>query len=212
TRSNDSTATDTWTKTPKPPAPIVFSNIARGRIAARISAAARVQWRRQTAGWVEWFVTRRFIAHASARHAFMASRRVGTRTAGEVAVARVEVRRDLLQKVDKQALKADQLGDGVAHHRERRVDRLARRARDRRVPVEVIDDGGVERLLLLEERRDRPTDAGDEAAPPSRRWRRADLPQRVERRDLLFVGAGRRVRKVRGQLLNGPVEACERLV
>ena len=68
------------------------------------------------------------------------------------------------RNIDEQALKPDQLGDRVAQHRQRAVDRRARLARDRHVAVDVIDDRGVERLLLLEQRRDGAAHAGDEAA------------------------------------------------
>ena len=77
----------------------------------------------------------------------------------------------------------------------------------------MIDKSRVERLLPLEQRRDHPTDGGDEAPAQAAAggWR-VDLPQRVERCDLMFVGRRRRMRKTGRKLLNRPIEAGERLV
>ena len=102
-------------------------------------------------------------------------------------------RRDLLQVDDQQALKADEIRHRVVEQDERRRDRLASLPRDRDVEVQMIDDRRVERLLLFEQRRDDAPDGSCEppAQSATRRCRLIDLPQRVERRDLAFVGQRR---------------------
>ena len=104
-------------------------------------------------------------------------------------------------------------GELIAQHGERAFDGLPGVTLSRGVPVDVIDDGRVERLLLLEERRDDAPNGGGEAAAPSGagRWR-DDLPQRVERDDLMFVEGRRGMRKAVRKLLNRAIEPGQRLV
>src|SRR6185436_19338603 len=73
-------------------------------------------------------------------------------------------------------------------------------------------DRRIERLLLLEERRNRPPDRRYEPASKAPRTRCVDLPERVERRDLVLVGNRRRVREVGRELLNDPIEPRQRVV
>ncbi len=72
------------------------------------------------------------------------------------------------------------------------------------VPVQVVDDGGVEDLLLLERRADQPPD--EPAQPPlersvERRWSLGQrVPRLVDRGELVLVVGRRRVRHVRHAL------------
>ena len=92
--------------------------------------------------------------------------------AGDVAIARVHVRRDLLQEDDQECLKAGQLGECSRRTVSPAVDGLPARLLNRHVAIEVIDERAVERLLLFEERRDDPADGGREAAADTRFRRR----------------------------------------
>ena len=90
-------------------------------------------------------------------------RRQAAQQARDVAIARVHVRRDLLQEDDEERLKSGQLGELLAKDRQRAVDRLAGGLLNRHVAVEVIDERRVERLLLFEQRCDDAANAVDEA-------------------------------------------------
>jgi hypothetical protein len=93
---------------------------------------------------------------------------------------------------------------------ERRLVRLARR---RQVPVQVIDEPGIERHLPLEVRADDPPDEiGELAAHAARRGgRRHDVPGLVEIGNPLIVEGGRRIR-VSSRPAHRAVERGERLV
>ncbi len=133
--------------------------------------------------------------------------------AGHITVPGVDVGRDLLQVHHQQALKPDELGQHIVQQRQRACDRGAGIAGDRRVSIQMIDDCRIERLLLFEHGGHRAADDGGEpAAQPRNRRIRVELPQRVERRNLMFVGAGRRMWEIGGQPLNGMIEAGQRLV
>src|SRR5439155_8301411 len=78
---------------------------------------------------------------------------------------------------------------------------------------DVIDKRRIERLLLLEERRDEPTDRGEQTpAQPAGRRRHIDLPRRVERRDLMLVRRRWRLRKIGGELLDRTIQPRQRVV
>ena len=72
------------------------------------------------------------------------------------------------RKTIRQRLKAGELGEVIAQDGQPAVDGLAARVLNRHVAVEVIDERAVERLLLLEQRRDDAADGGGEAAPEAR--------------------------------------------
>ena len=111
---------------------------------------------------------------------------------GDVAIARVHVRRDLLQENDQQRLKTGQVRDVLAQDGQPGLDRVTTRLLTRCVAIEMIDERAVERLLLFEERRDDTADGGSKAAADARFGRRRrELPARVERRELLDVGTRR---------------------
>ena len=68
------------------------------------------------------------------------------------------------------------------------------------VPVDVIDDGGVEVLLLLEERSDGGENEAPQPTPPAiagHRARGQQLPSFIQPSDLRFVKCGRRCRELR---------------
>ena len=144
-----------------------------GRAIAASSASTRISWRRSRTS----VASDRFSTSSATR---VDRARQAAQQPGDVAIARVDVRRDLLQEHRRAGSRnRDQLGDRVAQDRQRAVDRRPRLARDRHVPVDVIDHRRVERLLLLEQRRDGAAHAGDESPrqtagrPAARRSSRA---------------------------------------
>ncbi len=135
------------------------------------------------------------------------------RLPGGLTVLRVDVERDLLQVDDQPRLEVEQIRDLSPQHADDALDRALRLAVRGHVAVDVVHERRVERGLLLQRRTDDPPDEAREPSlqPACRRRRGADIPGRVERRDLLFVVRGRRVRKFR-QPHERVVERGERVV
>ncbi len=130
--------------------------------------------------------------------------------AGDIAIARVDVWRDLagenttsrLWNRTSSAIVSCNTVSVVA------IDSRVCRATGT-LRLIVIDDGRVERLLLLEKRCDRAAHRGREAALPAvGGGGRVILQSVVERGDLLFVRTGRWLREVGRQLLDGAIEGA----
>src|SRR4249920_2732863 len=77
----------------------------------------------------------------------------------------------------------------------------------------MVDDHSVEGLLLLEHRGDNPADGGGKPATEAGLVvRRRDLPEGVERRELMDVRIGRRLRQTGRQLLECGIELRQGVV
>ena len=96
--------------------------------------------------------------------------------AAPAAVLRVHVSRDGLQKLEQQPLEADERFDFASRRLDQRRGRLCGLVVRGGIPVDVIDEGGVETLLGVERRSH---DTPDEPAEPA--LERASRPARLGR-------------------------------
>ena len=86
----------------------------------------------------------------------------------DLAIVRVGERRDRLQELHEQRFESHQRVEAVAQRRKRALERRMRFPMRGDVAIEVLDDRGVERHLLLEERRDgRPDHVEDRVPQPA---------------------------------------------